>query len=137
MRTDRATTIFQNGVLWTGLMVRETRRPSPSTGGRITAVGADDDVLALRGPDTDVVDLAGQTLIPGFVDAHAHIWKIGHLLTTLLDVRGADQPRRRGGAAARARRTVSAGDLAAGARLQRGPLLRRSRRPRARTSTPP
>ena len=41
--------------------------------------------LALRGPDTDVVDLAGQTLIPGFVDAHAPIWKVGHLLTTLLD----------------------------------------------------
>ena len=36
-----------------------------------------------------MVDLAGQTLVPGFVDAHAHIWKIGHLLTTLLDVRGA------------------------------------------------
>jgi predicted amidohydrolase YtcJ len=71
------------------------------------------------------VDLAGQTLIPGFVDAHAHIWKIGHLLTTLLDVRGASQPRRRGGAAARARRTIPTGNLAAGTRLQRGPLRRR------------
>jgi predicted amidohydrolase YtcJ len=35
------------------------------------------------------VDLGEHTLLPGFADAHAHIWKIGHLLTTLLDVRGA------------------------------------------------
>jgi hypothetical protein len=25
--------------------------------------------------------------VPGFIDAHAHIWKIGHLLTTMLDLR--------------------------------------------------
>jgi predicted amidohydrolase YtcJ len=34
-----------------------------------------------------MVDLGGQTLVPGFCDAHAHVWKIGHLLTTLLDLR--------------------------------------------------
>src|SRR6185436_15389675 len=25
--------------------------------------------------------------LPGFNDAHAHIWKIGHLLTTMIDLR--------------------------------------------------
>jgi hypothetical protein len=89
MRTDRAKTIFRNGLLWTGIDGPRDATALAVAGRHITAVGADDDVLALRGPDTDVVDLAGQTLIPGFVDAHAHIWKIGHLLTTLLDVRGA------------------------------------------------
>lgn len=89
MRSDRADTIFQNGVLWTGIDGPRDATALAVAGGRITAVGANDDVLARRGPDTGVVDLAGQTLIPGFVDAHAHIWKIGHLLTTLLDVRGA------------------------------------------------
>ena len=28
--------------------------------------------------------------MPGFIDAHAHIWKIGHLLTTMLDLRGVE-----------------------------------------------
>ena len=56
-------------------------------GDRIVAVGRDADVAALRGAHTRVVDAAGATLLPGFVDAHAHIWKIGHLLTTLLDLR--------------------------------------------------
>jgi predicted amidohydrolase YtcJ len=66
------------------------RAPRPGCDGeRIVAVGSDDDVLNLRGPDTRVIDLGGHTLLPGFIDAHAHIWKIGHLLTTLLDLRGA------------------------------------------------
>ena len=34
------------------------------------------------------IDLAGRTLIPGFNDAHVHIWKLGLLLTTQIDARG-------------------------------------------------
>jgi predicted amidohydrolase YtcJ len=34
-----------------------------------------------------VIDLNGRTVVPGFTDAHAHVWKIGHLLTTMLDLR--------------------------------------------------
>jgi predicted amidohydrolase YtcJ len=44
-------------------------------------------VLNAAAAETRRIDLAGRTLIPGFNDAHAHIWKIGHLLTTMLDVR--------------------------------------------------
>ena len=60
-----------------------------------------------------MIDLAGQTLLPGFVDAHAHIWKIGHLLTTLLDVRRVDSL-----AALAARLRDHAGRLPPGAWLQ-------------------
>ncbi len=45
--------------------------------GLILAVGAADAVMALRGPDTDIIDLAGRTMIPGFVDAHGHVFMIG------------------------------------------------------------
>lgn len=62
--------------------------------GRIACVGAAADVLAAAGPATRKIDLAGRTLIPGFIDAHAHIWKIGHLLTTMLDLRGVDSVER-------------------------------------------
>ncbi|WP_455359729.1 amidohydrolase [Streptomyces sp. SYSU K21746] len=41
------------------------------TGERITAVGGED-VHELIGPDTQVVDLAGRALLPGFQDAHVH-----------------------------------------------------------------
>lgn len=84
----RAERIFAGGVVWT------RRGDPPATalavgGDRILAVGTDDDILNLRGPATRLVDLGGRAIVPGFVDAHAHVWKIGHLLTTLLDVRGA------------------------------------------------
>jgi predicted amidohydrolase YtcJ len=40
----------------------------------IVAVGSQEDVASEIGPDTVVVDLAGRTLIPGFVDAHSHYY---------------------------------------------------------------
>jgi predicted amidohydrolase YtcJ len=40
--------------------------------GSIVAVGTDEQVLPLRGPDTRVVDLTGRMLLPGFQDAHVH-----------------------------------------------------------------
>jgi predicted amidohydrolase YtcJ len=41
-------------------------------GGNILAVGTKKEVFALRGPGTNVVDLHGHTLLPGFVDGHSH-----------------------------------------------------------------
>jgi predicted amidohydrolase YtcJ len=41
--------------------------------GRIIAVGSEADIMKHVGPQTEVTDLAGKTLIPGFVDAHSHI----------------------------------------------------------------
>ncbi|HWB37409.1 MAG TPA: amidohydrolase, partial [Rugosimonospora sp.] len=40
--------------------------------GRIVAVAPDEQLRDLVGPGTEVVDLAGGLLVPGFVDAHAH-----------------------------------------------------------------
>lgn len=46
-------------------------------GGRIVAVGTDADVSRLAGPGTRVVDLAGRTALPGFVDTHCHVEDAG------------------------------------------------------------
>jgi len=45
--------------------------------GKILAVGSRDDVLKRKGEKTQVIDLAGRALIPGFVDAHGHIFMGG------------------------------------------------------------
>ena len=42
-------------------------------GGKIIAVGKRSEIMKLKGPQTQLVDLKGQTLVPGFVDAHGHI----------------------------------------------------------------
>ena len=46
-------------------------------GGRIVAVGKRDEVMKLRGPDTKMLDLGGKALVPGFVDAHGHMFMGG------------------------------------------------------------
>jgi len=42
-------------------------------GDTIVAVGSADQIAQYAGADTVVVDLAGRTIIPGFVDAHTHV----------------------------------------------------------------
>ncbi len=41
-------------------------------GDRIEAVGSTEQVMALAQEDSEVVDLRGRTLLPGFIDAHGH-----------------------------------------------------------------
>lgn len=45
--------------------------------GRIQAVGRTSEIKALAGADTQVVELDGKTVIPGFVDAHSHFLSTG------------------------------------------------------------
>jgi len=42
-------------------------------GGRIIAVGRKAEVMKRRGPTTQLIDLKGRTMLPGFVDAHGHV----------------------------------------------------------------
>ncbi|HEY9237256.1 MAG TPA: amidohydrolase family protein, partial [Burkholderiaceae bacterium] len=46
-------------------------------GDRIAAVGSDADIAPWLGPRTRRIDLAGRTLIPGVIDAHAHMEREG------------------------------------------------------------
>jgi predicted amidohydrolase YtcJ/putative hemolysin len=45
--------------------------------GAILAVGTLDSIMAFKGAGTEVIDLAGRTMIPGFVDAHGHVFMTG------------------------------------------------------------
>ncbi|MEU4228115.1 amidohydrolase [Nonomuraea sp. NPDC026600] len=46
-------------------------------GDRILAAGTDDDIRALTGHATTVIDLAGRTVLPGINDAHLHLSLLG------------------------------------------------------------
>ena len=52
-------------------------------GGRIVFVGNNQGAEALAGPRTERLDLAGKTVIPGMVDAHAHLLGLGQALRTV------------------------------------------------------
>ena len=47
------------------------------TGDRITAVGSNRDIDAYIGSETEVVELAGQLVIPGFIEGHGHFMGLG------------------------------------------------------------
>jgi predicted amidohydrolase YtcJ len=45
--------------------------------GRVLATGSAEDIAALAGPETRVIDLAGRVAIPGLNDAHMHLLPYG------------------------------------------------------------
>lgn len=47
------------------------------SGDRVLAVGSNAEVARTRGPETRVIDLEGRTLVPGLIDAHAHMEREG------------------------------------------------------------
>ena len=65
--------VFTGGPVFTADPVRSRASAVAVGGGRIVAVGRDVDDLI--GPATEVVDLGGRMLVPGFQDAHVHaLW---------------------------------------------------------------
>lgn len=65
--------IFHNGKVLTMEPSIPVAEALAVKGERIMAVGSGKDVLALRAPETKVVDLEGKTLLPGFIDGHTHV----------------------------------------------------------------
>ncbi len=52
-------------------------------GGRILAVGSDEEIGRLIGPQTRVIDLGGKTAVPGFIEGHAHFTGMGDAMQIL------------------------------------------------------
>ena len=48
--------------------------------GMITALGSDEDVRRLKGSKTEMTDLKGTVMFPGFMEAHNHLMIYGYLI---------------------------------------------------------
>ncbi len=59
-------------------------------GDRIVAVGTNQQINALAGPNTRRIDLRGRSLMPGFIDNHAHFMEEGAYWTEELRLDGVD-----------------------------------------------
>ncbi len=53
-------------------------------GGRIVAVGSEAEVMQHKGSATEVTDLTGRTLVPGFIDGHSHFMSLVDVQTQAL-----------------------------------------------------
>lgn len=64
--------ILHNAFIWTGNRAQPRAQAVAIQGNRIVSVGSDQEVLRARGSETQVVDLKGRFMVPGFSDNHTH-----------------------------------------------------------------
>ena len=64
MHSGRIITMDPAGTVAAALAVR---------GGKVMLAGQNQDILATAGPATEIIDLAGRTVVPGLIDAHTHL----------------------------------------------------------------
>ncbi len=70
-------TIYHNGTVLTIDDAHPRAEAVAVKDGKILAVGEKDDVLKTKGDATTLIDLSGKTMLPGFVDAHGHVFAGG------------------------------------------------------------
>ena len=69
----KADRIFINGVVWTGMPNQAFAQALATRGDKLVAVGTNDQARALSGPTTEIINLNGHLVVPGFNDAHWHL----------------------------------------------------------------
>lgn len=70
---ETASTIYYGGTIITVNEKQPTAEAVLVKDGRIAAVGSEKEIMAQKTVQTKLVDLEGQTMLPGFVDAHGHM----------------------------------------------------------------
>lgn len=70
---DNNTVVFTGGTVLTVDDDFSEAEAVAIRGNRILAVGTDGEVRAVAGEAAVIVDLAGKTVLPGFIDAHSHV----------------------------------------------------------------
>jgi len=77
---DSISLLLVNGKIWTVNPQQEEAEAVAVAGNRIIAVGTTSEISKLRQPRTQVVDLDGKRVLPGFNDAHVHFYSGGSSL---------------------------------------------------------
>jgi predicted amidohydrolase YtcJ len=72
--------LLVNGKIYTVDNTRPFTSALAVRGGRVVFVGSDVEARTLANAATSVIDLHGATVMPGFVDAHAHLLGLGNTL---------------------------------------------------------
>ncbi len=72
VQNDYPNLILHNGNIWTVDEQNPTVQAVAIKDGKFLAVGTDEEVLKLKGPNTEIIDLQGKFVAPGFNDSHVH-----------------------------------------------------------------
>jgi predicted amidohydrolase YtcJ len=69
---EKADLVFTNGIVYTVDKQRSRAEALAVLGKEIVFVGNAEGVKDRIGPQTEIIDLAGKMVLPGFIDSHAH-----------------------------------------------------------------
>src|SRR5690606_8584234 len=83
--------ILADGKVWTGNPAQPEAEAIAILDGRVAAVGSDAEIRRWTGPDTQVFELRGRRVVPGFNDAHVHFFDGGQGLASV-QLRDAPSP---------------------------------------------
>jgi len=75
--------VLRGGTILTLDAARPKAEALAARGDRIVAVGSEQEVAPLIGPHTRVLDLAGKTAYPGFIEGHGHLTALGRARSTV------------------------------------------------------
>ncbi|HEX9303514.1 MAG TPA: amidohydrolase [Thermoanaerobaculia bacterium] len=89
--SDPADLVLLSAKIWTGDRTRPESTALAARGGRIVAVGGDEEIRAWKGAKTVVLDGKGRRVVPGFIDCHTHM-SMGGFNLLAVDLRHTKDP---------------------------------------------
>lgn len=100
---EPATMVLRGGRIVTVDAARPEAQALAARGDAIVALGTNEEIAAYVGPNTEVIELAGQFAMPGFIEGHGHFTGLGQskMNLDLMDVESWDEIVAMVGAAAR------------------------------------
>lgn len=75
---ETADIVFKNGIIYTADDQETEVEAVAVKDGLIIALGNSKDISAYEGSETEVIDLAGKTMTPGFIESHGHLMGVGY-----------------------------------------------------------
>jgi predicted amidohydrolase YtcJ len=80
--------LYADTILYNGLIVsmdkwKRTYEAAALKDGKIIALGKEQMIKEYNGPYTEMINLEGKTVLPGFIDAHQHIFNTGFNLLNI------------------------------------------------------
>jgi len=116
---EQASLVILNATVWPGSHPSVRHQAMAVRGDRILAVGRNDEIAALAGAGTRIIDGQGKLVLPGFNDSHAHLILGGRQLLSV-DLRGARSREELAALIASAARTLPPGKWLTGGNWDNG-----------------
>lgn len=75
---ETADIVFKNGTIYTADDQETQVEAVAVKDGKIIAIGSSTDISTYEGDETEVIDLNGKTMTPGFIESHGHLMGVGY-----------------------------------------------------------